>query len=48
MRFVYGVIAAVAWSALVSAATANGVKISNNTEWVTLAIIVAGAMSGGD
>lgn len=48
MRFVYGVIVGFAWCVLVSWAKANGVKISNNTEWVTLAIIVAGAMARGD
>lgn len=46
MRFLYAIVAALGWLVLYAKL---GLPVSdNNTMWLTLAIIMAGAMAGGD
>lgn len=47
MRFMYGVLALILWCILV-AYTTQGIVISNEIQLLSAAIIVAGAMAGGD
>ena len=49
MRTLYGMLAGVLWVFLMATATAKyGAKIPDNIQWLTTAIVVAGAMAGGD
>lgn len=48
MRFIYGIIALFLWSLLIGIALSEGFKISNSMQWLTCAIVAAGAMAGGD
>lgn len=48
MRFVYGIIALFLWSLLIGMALSEGFKISNSMQWLTCALVTAGAMAGGD
>ena len=49
MRMLYGMLAGVLWVFLMATATAKyGAKIPDNIQWLTTAIVVAGAMAGGD
>ncbi len=49
MRFLYACLASFGWIALVAYTVSKGApKPSNDIELLTLAIIVAGALAGGD
>ena len=49
MRILEGIIAGTLWVMLMTYATARfGVEIPENVQWLSTAIIVAGAMAGGD
>ncbi len=49
MRFLYGIIAGTLWVMLMAYARASvGTEIPEYVQWLSTAIIVAGAMAGGD
>ena len=49
MRIFIGLIASVVWILIMSAAVAKtGIAISEDLQWLTTAIVFAGAMAGGD
>lgn len=49
MRFLYGIIAGTLWVMLMAYARARaGVEIPDYVQWMSTAIIIAGAMAGGD
>lgn len=48
MRFVYGAIAILIWCILGVYVLSQGVVVSNEVHVLTTAIVVAGAMAGGD
>jgi hypothetical protein len=49
MRLLHGIIAGTLWVMLMAYATVRvGVEIPANVQWLSTAIIVAGAMAGGD
>ena len=49
MRFVYGVVAIFLWMLAISFAASKGMPMpSNDTQFLSVAIIAAGAMAGGD
>ena len=49
MRFGYAVVALILWVLLTSWIMAEGgIELSNDTQILSLAIIMAGAMAGGD
>ena len=49
MRILYGMLVGMLWVFLLAMATAQfGAEISNDIQWLTTAIVVAGAMAGGD
>jgi hypothetical protein len=48
MRFVYGAIALILWCILGVYMINQGVDISNDMQILSTAIVVAGAMAGGD
>lgn len=48
MRVLYGSMAGMLWVFLLAIATAKyGAEISNDIQWLTTAIVVAGALAGG-
>ena len=48
MRLGYGFVAGLAWVVAITYMTETGINISQNARILSLAIIVAGAMAGGD
>ncbi len=48
MRFLYGILAYIIWSIFLCALGSYGCDISTDTQVLTLAIVVAGALAGGD
>lgn len=49
MRFGYAVVALILWVLFMSwIMTEGGIELSNDTQILSLAIIMAGAMAGGD
>lgn len=49
MRLLYGVVAWTLWAMLMGyARERHGVEIPEYVQWLSTAIIVAGAMAGGD
>ena len=48
MRFIYGALAFILWSILGLYMLSQGVPISNDMQMLSTAIVVAGAMAGGD
>ena len=48
MRFMYGALAFIFWSILGVYMMSQGVAVSNDMQMLSTAIIVAGAMAGGD
>ena len=48
MRFVYGLFVFVAWVILFGCVLTGGMNIANDVQILSLAIVVAGAMAGGD
>ena len=48
MRFIYGAIALIAWSVFEAWITGQGIAISNDIQILSTAIVVAGAIAGGD
>lgn len=48
MRFIYGIIAMGLWAWFLSGAYKLGIDMSNEIECLTTAIVVAGAMAGGN
>lgn len=48
MRFMYGVLALIVWCVLGAWIISQGVAVSNDMQILSTAIIVAGAMAGGD
>ena len=48
MRFIYGALALIVWCVLVAWTISQGVAVSNDMQILSTAIIVAGAMAGGD
>lgn len=48
MRFVYGLLAFVVWSMFIGYALTAEMNITNEVQILSLAIVVAGAMAGGD
>jgi hypothetical protein len=49
MRFLYGVVAGFVWSSSCTFLMSKyGMKVSNDMQILSTAIIIAGAMAGGD
>ena len=48
MRFMYGAIAMLIWCILGVYVLSQGMVVSNEIQVLTTAIVVAGAMAGGD
>lgn len=49
MRFGYAVVALILWAHFMAwIMTEGGIELSNDTQILSLAIIMAGAMAGGD
>ena len=48
MRFIYGAIALIAWCVFEAWIISQGVAVSSDMQILSTAIIVAGAMAGGD
>ena len=49
MRILYGILAGVLWSVIMIYLAGQGMKMpSNNIQILSTAIIIAGAMAGGD
>ncbi len=48
MRFLNGFWAVVIWSLVVAWMKAKGVEVSNDASLISLAVVAAGAMAGGD
>lgn len=48
MRFMYGALALILWSILGVYMIGQGVAVSNDMQILSTAIVVAGAMAGGD
>lgn len=49
MRFLYGIVACFVWSFFcMFIMTKHGIKVSNDIQILSTAIIIAGAMAGGD
>lgn len=48
MRYLYGIFALIIWCVFIGYVTINGIEISNDVQFITTAIVVAGAMAGGD
>ena len=49
MRILIGFLAMILWSLFMGAVMAKtGIELSKETQWLTMAIIAAGAMAGGD
>ena len=48
MRFVYGLLAFVVWAMLLGYAQTAGMNITNEVQILSFAIVIAGAMAGGD
>lgn len=48
MRFLYGALALIIWSILGLYMISQGVAVSNDMQILSTAIVVAGAMAGGD
>ena len=48
MRFVYGAIALILWCIFGVWIISQGVTVSNDMQILSIAIVVAGAMAGGD
>ena len=49
MRFIYGIVACFAWCFFcVFLMSKYNLKVSNDIEILSIAIIIAGAMAGGD
>lgn len=48
MRFIYGLIAFVAWTILIGYVVSSGMDMANEAQILSLAIVVAGTMAGGD
>ncbi len=48
MRFLYGIVAGIAWAYLAYSIMVHyGLEISNDIQMLSTAIIIAGAMAGG-
>ena len=48
MRYLYGFFALIIWCIFLGYLLTNGVELSNDVQFITTAIVVAGAMAGGD
>ena len=48
MRFIYGALALIVWCVLGAWIISQGVAVSSDMQVLTTAIVVAGAMAGGD
>lgn len=48
MRFVYGAIALIVWCIFGAWIISQGIAVSNDIQILSTAIVVAGAMAGGD
>ena len=48
MRLMYGAIVAIVWCVLVAWIISQGIAVSNDIQILSTAIVVAGAMAGGD
>ena len=48
MRFIYGAIALIAWCVFEAWIAGQGIAISNDLQILSTAIVVAGAIAGGD
>ncbi len=49
LRLLYGIVAGIAWAYLARAIMIHGgLEISNDIQMLSTAIIIAGAMAGGD
>lgn len=48
MRFMYGAFALIVWCVLGAWIISQGVAVSNDMQILSTAIVVAGAMAGGD
>lgn len=48
MRYLYGIGALILWTLLIGYCLTNGIEISNDIQWLSMSIIVAGAMAGGN
>lgn len=49
MRLLHGIIAGTLWMMLMAyAIERGGIEIPENVQWLSTAIVVAGAMAGGD
>ena len=48
MRYLYGIFALIIWCVFIGYVMTKGIEISNDVQIITSAIVVAGAMAGGD
>lgn len=48
MRFMYGALALIVWCVFGAWIISQGVAVSNDMQILSTAIVVAGAMAGGD
>lgn len=48
MRYLHGIGALILWTLFVGYCMTQGAEISNDMQWLSMSIIVAGAMAGGD
>lgn len=48
MRFLYSIIAFWLWGVIMAFCISKGMKISDDMQLLTIAIVVAGALAGGD
>ena len=48
MRYLYGIFTLIIWCVFIEYVMTKGIEISNDVQIITTAIVVAGAMAGGD
>lgn len=48
MRYLYGIGALIIWTLFIGYCVTKGVKINSNMQLLSISIVVAGAMAGGD
>jgi len=49
MRILYGIISGIIWTFISALVMAEyGFKVSVDIQWLSLAVVIAGAMAGGD
>ena len=48
MRYLYGIFALIAWLVFLGYVQTTGIVVTNDVSIISTAIVVAGAMAGGD